>query len=142
MVVIKLTRSALLRTFIMSFFTRVTTLDCHPLLWLIYIAGDGFRWRPNFGFQTGQLYCTMQKMFTLHKLRFGFWSKVRSPIATLHVPIFGMDICTLIGNPCPAIQISHYSQEWWHIPVIPMIFIILCEGHLLFTTNKRKTRWS
>ena len=40
-------------------------------LWLIYIAGQGFRYRVGFGFQTQSLHCFIQNMFTLHKLKLG-----------------------------------------------------------------------
>ena len=67
------------------------TFGCHLfielILWLIYIAGHGFRYRFRFGFQTRWLHCAMQNMFTLHRHRFGCLCELGSPITT--VPIFG-----------------------------------------------------
>ena len=41
------------------------------LLWLNYIAGLGYRYTLGLGFQTRWLHCTVQYMFTLHKLGLG-----------------------------------------------------------------------
>ena len=40
-------------------------------LWLVYIAGDGLGYGLGFGFQTWWLHCTMQNLFTLHRLGLG-----------------------------------------------------------------------
>ena len=41
------------------------------MLLLIYIVGDGLGFRLRFEFQTHWLHCTVQNMFTLHRL--GLW---------------------------------------------------------------------
>ena len=41
------------------------------LSWLMYIDRDGFGYGQAFGFQTRWLHCTVQKMFTLQRLRLG-----------------------------------------------------------------------
>ena len=50
---------------------RVLISGCFDdiVLCLIYIDGDGLRYRLGFGFQTQWVHCTMQNMFTLHRLR-------------------------------------------------------------------------
>ena len=52
-------------TIICKFVANVNTPQ-----WLIYIARDGLGYGLRFEFQTQWLHCTMQNMFTLHKLGF------------------------------------------------------------------------
>ena len=75
------------------------TFGCHLfielILWLIYIAGRGFRNRHGSEFQTPWLHCATQNMFTLHRHRFGCLCELGSPITT--VINFGTAIHSRIG---------------------------------------------